>query len=141
MSPLTEAGPAGKWPRHGHRHRRGLRQLLHRGWDWLTEPHPTPRPTAAAAPVLRLYVCVGKHCPGGRMVLDSLRAAAVDSGIPVDPCGCLDLCAQGPVVIALPADAKPPRRDQPAPAPLARYVQVTPDDAPGIIAALRSRQD
>lgn len=111
-----------------HHHRRGL---WHRVWNRLT-----PAPAA-----LRLYACVGKHCPGGRAVLDALRAAAADSGIVVEPCGCLDLCEQGPVAIALPGDAPPPRRDRPAVAPLARYCQLTPEDAPRIIAALQQRQN
>jgi len=113
-----------------HRHRRGL---WHRVWNRL------PPPPAPAA--LRLYACVGKHCPGGRAALEALRAAAVESGIVVEPCGCLKLCEQGPVVVALPADAPPPRRDQPGAPPVARYVQVTPDDAPRIIAALQQRQN
>jgi (2Fe-2S) ferredoxin len=92
-------------------------------------------PEQAAGPV-RLYACVGKHCPDGRRVLDALRVAAADSGVAVAPCGCLDLCEQGPVVIALPAEAPPPRRGQPGPAPLATHLRVSPADAARIVATL-----
>jgi len=118
-----------------HRHRRGL---WHRVWG---ERLPPAAPVVRPASALRLYVCVGKHCPGGRAVLDALRAAAAESGIVVEPCGCLDLCEQGPVAIALPADARPPRRGQPGVVPLARYCQLTPEEAPRIIAALQQRQN
>ena len=118
----------------GGRHRHGFHPHRHGGGCGLAPSPATARPEPQAGPV-RLYACVGKHCPDGRRVLDALRVAAAESGVAVAPCGCLDLCEQGPVVIALPAEAPPPRRGQPGPAPLATHLRVSPADAARIVAA------
>ncbi|MFD2235740.1 hypothetical protein [Phaeospirillum tilakii] len=116
----------------GGRHRHGFHHHRHGGGCGLgkavaASPEQRPGP-------VRLYACVGKHCPDGRRVLDALRVAAAESGVAVAPCGCLDLCEQGPVVIALPAEAPPPRRGATGPAPLATHLRVSPADAARIVA-------
>jgi (2Fe-2S) ferredoxin len=141
---LSQSRPAGGRHRHQGGHRRGRHHSLHPGCDQpscgRSEAAPAPLSAADLATAETLYVCVGKHCPEGRAVFDALRQESGDSGIAVEPCGCLDLCEQGPVAIALPGGVRPPRKGETGAAPLATFFTVTPADAPRIIAALPGRQ-
>jgi len=90
---------------------------------------------------------VGKDCRrthDAGAVLDALRRtlATVDTGdVPVDvqPCGCLNICEQGPVVVAYGGAAaeapRPPNGLSEAGEnpPLATFTHVTPDKAGEII--------
>jgi len=130
--------------RHRHQHCHGHPHSLLRGWDGLGrdrgETAPTPLSPATTEAAETLFVCVGKHCPNGRAVFDALRREAGESKIPVQPCGCLGLCEQGPVAILLPTGSKPPRKGETGTPPLATFFTVTPADAPRIIATMTTRR-
>jgi (2Fe-2S) ferredoxin len=157
-------------PRRGrHRNQRGgwLHALFHRSRrsrheippDADTAPDalslPPPEETSVSSPVaVRLFACVGKHCrsgQNGRALIDALRAAADQAGpdagpIAVTPCGCLDRCEEGPVVVAYRGKAaQASRPPQGALAeflnrPFATFTRVTPETAGRIIATVGKTQ-
>jgi|GEM_PF-2807814 len=160
----TSSDFAAPEPRYGggrrqHRRERGLfglgraRDETMVPADAAPAPVPTDQPDSVSHPetgtaqAVRLFACVGKDCRqehDARAVLDALRqqvASIETAGLVMDvqPCGCVDLCEQGPVVVACTGPAAqaahPPVGNNATGSarPLATFVQVTPDKAGSII--------
>lgn len=108
------------------------------------EAEATPSPDDLP---VRLFTCVGKGCAHGAegkallAALNEAVAAHPTPGVRIDvrACGCLDVCEQGPVVVAYQGNAakaaRPPKgalaglHNQ----PVDRFGQVSPDDAGRIV--------
>jgi (2Fe-2S) ferredoxin len=108
---------------------------------------------AAEVEPVRLFACVGKACGngGGSVLIDALRREIAQAGpngaaIDVRPCGCLDQCGHGPVVVAYGGKAaqstRPPKGSRPTPMSpaLGTFTSATPESARRIIDTVIARR-